>query len=120
MEEVWGSGQLGWYQAESKKSDRFFETDHSPLLMGLYSEVGSIMGAVKKLRREDKVFTDYKRSVIEEFGDAIWYFNALCRRRNYQFEELVQESTDKNQKHSEGVSVRQQAGRSGIRKSNCV
>lgn len=51
-----------------------------PLLLGLFGEVGSIMATAKKFHREGEAFAGYWHAVVEEFGDALWYFNAVCRR----------------------------------------
>ncbi len=66
------------------KTDRFLIEQVSPILLGLYGEVGSIMAASKKYRREKKAYLTYKDAVEEEFGDALWYFSALCRRMNIE------------------------------------
>lgn len=70
------------YERIIVETDRFSIEDISPILLGLYGEVGSIMAASKKYRREKKAYPTYKDAVEEEFGDALWYFSALCRRVN--------------------------------------
>lgn len=62
-----------------KPTDRLSD-DLRPVLLGLFGEVGSIMATAKKLHREGAAFTGYHTATIEEFGDALWYFTALCRR----------------------------------------
>lgn len=62
------------------ETDRFSVEDINPIRLGLYGEVGSIMAASKKFRREKKAYPAYKDAVEEEFGDALWYFSALCKR----------------------------------------
>src|SRR5688572_13699966 len=54
--------------------------DLRPVLFGLFGEVGSIMSIAKKVRREEEAYTGYEQAVVEEFGDAMWYLAALCRR----------------------------------------
>jgi hypothetical protein len=45
------------------------------------------MAAAKKHRREGKAFAGYRRAVEEEFGDALWYYAALCCRLGVQAHE---------------------------------
>lgn len=61
-------------------TDRFELEEISPILLGLFGEVGGVMAAAKKHRREGKAFVGYRRAVEEEFGDALWYYTAFCRR----------------------------------------
>lgn len=76
------------YERVIVETDRFKIEDIAPILLGLYGEVGSIMAASKKYRREIKAFPTYRDAVEEEFGDAIWYFSALCRRLNFELAEV--------------------------------
>lgn len=68
------------YEKLVAKTDKFSMEVLKPILLGLYGEVGSIMSAAKKYHREKKAYVGYKDAVEEEFGDALWYFVALCRR----------------------------------------
>jgi NTP pyrophosphatase (non-canonical NTP hydrolase) len=50
------------------------------VLLGLFGEVGSLLSALKKKQRDKDAFVAYYDSVIEELGDALWYFaNAALR-----------------------------------------
>lgn len=80
--ELEGAIPLQQYERVIGDTDRFSIEDISPILFGLYGEVGSIMAASKKYRREKKAYPTYRDAVEEEFGDALWYFSALCRRVN--------------------------------------
>lgn len=79
-----GAILLQEYERVIVDTDRFSIDDISPILLGLYGEVGSIMAASKKYRREEKAYHAYRDAVEEEFGDALWYFSALCRRVNVE------------------------------------
>ena len=46
------------------------------------------MATIKKLRREDKAYSGYITAVVEELGDALWYFATLCRRLGYCIEKV--------------------------------
>ena len=84
LNELKGAIPLQEYERIIVETDRFSIEDISPILLGLYGEVGSIMAASKKYRREKKAYPTYKDAVEEEFGDALWYFSALCRRVNVE------------------------------------
>lgn len=84
-----GSIPIQDYENAIIKTDRFDQTDIVPILLGLYGEVGSIMAATKKYRREKLAYPGYQLEVEEEFGDAFWYFAALSRRCNLGLTELL-------------------------------
>lgn len=84
---------LAEYMRQVEPTDRFAATDVGPILLGLFGEVGSIMATAKKLHREKEVYADYRHAVEEEFGDALWYFTALCRRLEVRMDDLFAEAT---------------------------
>lgn len=50
------------------------------VLLGLFGEVGSLLSALKKKQRDKESFSSYHDEVVEELGDALWYFaNAALR-----------------------------------------
>jgi hypothetical protein len=50
------------------------------------------MATAKKLHREKEVYVGYRNAVEEEFGDALWYFTALCRRLNLRMDGILAEA----------------------------
>ena len=60
-----------------------------PVLFGLFGEVGSVLATSKKRVREKALFPQYEQSLVEEFGDALWYFAALCRRTRFGIESVA-------------------------------
>lgn len=80
------------YQKQVSDTDRFRSEDMTPVLLGLFGEVGSVMSTSKKLQREGSAFVGYQRDVEEELGDALWYLTALCRRVNIQLTDLFDEA----------------------------
>src|ERR1700732_97067 len=68
------------YNRLTAETDRFGPDEITPVLLGLFGEVGGVMAAAKKHRREGTAFVGYRRAGEEEFGDVLWYFAALCRR----------------------------------------
>lgn len=43
-------------------------------LLGLFGETGSLLSELKKKQRDKDAYVSYQDSIIEEFGDALWYF----------------------------------------------
>lgn len=50
------------------------------LLFGLFGEIGSLLSALKKHRRDTNSFSSYEEAVLEELGDCLWYLAATCDR----------------------------------------
>jgi NTP pyrophosphatase (non-canonical NTP hydrolase) len=49
-------------------------------LLGIFGEVGSLLSELKKKQRDSNSYVAYHDSVIEEFGDVLWYLaNAALR-----------------------------------------
>lgn len=107
------------YEIKAQLTDKFSHTDLTPILLGLYGEIGSVMSTTKKFRREKKAYIGYKEAVEEEFGDALWYFNAICRRLGYKLSDMfsavfdnkdfktLSASSDSNAPLSQTISVNQ-------------
>ena len=70
--------------------------DLRPVLMGLFGEVGSVLAATKKHYREKEVYVGYNSALVEEFGDVLWYFTALCRRLDCGVDEIFLKIADAN------------------------
>ena len=58
-------------------------------LLGLFGEIGSLLSALKKKQRDREAYTGYRESVIEEFGDVLWYFSNIAGRANLKLSELA-------------------------------
>lgn len=54
--------------------------DTDTALLGLVGEVGSLVSALKKKRRDTDGFLGYHDAVLEELGDVLWYVSAVARR----------------------------------------
>lgn len=85
---------LRQYELSIEKTDRFSKDEITQVLMGLYGEVGSIMATSKKYYRERKAYVGHQAAVEEEFGDAFWYFAALCRRLDLKIETVFEMQCD--------------------------
>jgi hypothetical protein len=47
------------------------------------------MATAKKFHREKEAYAGYRYAVEEEFGDALWYLTALCRRLAVRVDEVL-------------------------------
>lgn len=73
---------LASYQRRAQQTDQRRSIDYNfafPLL-GLFGEIGSLLSAVKKKQRDPIAYVGYQESVLEEFGDVLWYLAALADR----------------------------------------
>ena len=77
------------YMAQVEPTDMLSVDDLQPILLGLFGEVGSIMATAKKFHREKEAYAGYRHAVEEEFGDALWYMTALCRRLHLRVDEIL-------------------------------
>jgi len=88
MDDHAGIAFLRQYELSIGITDKFSKDEITPILMGLYGEVGSIMATSKKFYREKKAYAGHRAAVEEEFGDAFWYLSALSRRLSINMESL--------------------------------
>jgi len=58
-------------------------------LLGLVGEVGSLVSALKKKRRDTDGFLGYHDAVVEELGDVLWYVSAVARRGGTGLEDVL-------------------------------
>jgi NTP pyrophosphatase (non-canonical NTP hydrolase) len=69
-------------------SDRL-GNDMDTALLGLVGEVGSLVSALKKKRRDTDGFPGYHDAVLEELGDVLWYVSAVARRGGTSLSEAL-------------------------------
>ncbi len=90
-----GSGPLllNEYQNFAKRTDQSANsvrlTGPSFLLMGLFGEVGSLLSELKKKLRDKEAYAEFDRTLLEEFGDVLWYFSVVAFRVNLPLEALA-------------------------------
>lgn len=60
------------------------------VLLGLFGEVGSLLSALKKKQRDKESFSSYHDEVIEELGDALWYFSNAALRAGMNLSEIAE------------------------------
>lgn len=81
------------YQNLTLKTDKNPETGYDGLklpLLGLFGEVGSLLSELKKKQRDADSYVGYANSVMEEFGDVMWYFANIAQRANLSLKLLAQ------------------------------
>lgn len=99
-----GSMSIAEYELASARADQLPDDALTPVRLGLFGEVGSLMATSKKLHREGNAFAAYSHAVIEEFGDTLWYLAALCRRLGYKLEDIVADASNSEDVLSELVT----------------
>lgn len=85
------------YAAAIIETDRLTTENLTPVLMGIFGEVGGIMAAAKKKHREKGAYYKFDAAVVEEFGDTLWYFSALARRTDTQLDVLFFKAMEQSQ-----------------------
>jgi NTP pyrophosphatase (non-canonical NTP hydrolase) len=81
------------YQQYTKSTDQNAlsgaEGLHLPIL-GLFGEVGGLLSELKKKQRDKDSYSGYQQSVVEEFGDVLWYFANIAERADLSLDVLTQ------------------------------
>lgn len=77
------------FETHAAATDQLVEGDVATALLGLVSEVGSLVGALKKRRRDADSFFGYREAVAEELGDVMWYASAVARRSGTSLKEVT-------------------------------
>ena len=78
------------YQRAAVLTDKMPPADLSTPILGLFGEVGSVVAAVKKKRRDTAAYVSYGRTLREELGDVLWYFCAIASRAGLDLSILAQ------------------------------
>jgi NTP pyrophosphatase (non-canonical NTP hydrolase) len=68
------------FEAQAAAADQLDPSDSETALLGLVGEIGSLVTALKKKRRDTDGFFGYHEAVVEELGDVLWYISAVARR----------------------------------------
>ena len=71
--------------------------DTDTALLGLVGEVGSLVSALKKKRRDTDGFLGYHDAVLEELGDVLWYVSAVARRGGISLADALAHAIDSAQ-----------------------
>lgn len=89
-----GTLLLSEYAAEVAPTDILKSADLHPVLQGLFGEVGGVMSSAKKHVREKAAYPGFRKAAEEEFGDALWYLAAICRRIGVSLESIFAEAAN--------------------------
>lgn len=67
------------YYEIAGKTDRLIERENHAELMavGLLGEAGSVLAELKKGERDKDAYPEYRRRIVDEMGDLLWYFVRL-------------------------------------------
>jgi len=65
------------------------ESEPDTAFLGLFGEIGSLVSALKKRRRDKDAYFGYERAVLEEVGDVLWYASAFARRGGTSLAEVA-------------------------------
>lgn len=78
---------LAEYEQRASASNQFGDDAASlnQLRYGFFGEVGGLLSAVKKAKR-DRLESTEKAAAEEELGDALWYFAAIARHHQLKLE----------------------------------
>jgi NTP pyrophosphatase (non-canonical NTP hydrolase) len=80
------------YEVRANASNQFLQAPDAinQLRYGFFGEVGGLLSAVKKSRRE--LGAKERDTVMEELGDALWYFTTIVRHHHLQLETVGEET----------------------------
>lgn len=88
------------------ETDRLPLSDRTPVLQGLFGEVGGILSALKKEKREPESSIGLKAVIVEELGDTFWYFTCLCSRLGLDTLKIYLNLVRANRKNTKGPANR--------------
>lgn len=93
-----GEAPLGLddYQLFTKVTDKNERSGIEGLdfaLLGLFGETGSLLSELKKKQRDKDAYVSYQDSIIEEFGDTLWYFANTALHAGINLSVLAQRAT---------------------------
>jgi NTP pyrophosphatase (non-canonical NTP hydrolase) len=80
------------FERSAAASDRLGR-DMDTAILGLVGEVGSLVSALKKKRRDTDGFLGYHDAVLEELGDVLWYVSAVARRGGTSLSDVLARAT---------------------------
>lgn len=83
--------QLGAYQGHVLSTTKLKNDILSYALLGVFGEVGSVMEAVKKREREGSSYLTFESDVLEELGDAFWYYTLAASQLSLEIELIARD-----------------------------
>lgn len=98
------------YSERVCETDQFRADQTLPIVFGLFGEVGGLVATAKKHDREQNAYLGYHERVTEEFGDILWYFNALCKRSKVSSANIFQEAFERTCSRTDVAACSGKAG----------
>ena len=93
------------YQEFTKTTDTGAEVNGhlGYLALGLVDEAGEVAGKIKKLFRDfnGEMSDSYKKEIIKEVGDVLWYMTRLADELDTNIEEIAEINKNKLQSRLE-------------------
>ncbi len=86
------------FETHATAVDQLDQNAIDTVILGLVGEVGSLVSALKKKRRDTDGFFGYHEAVIEELGDVLWYVSAVARRGGSSLVEVVERAAGSDRK----------------------
>lgn len=84
-----GPVALNAYQRAAHLTDKMPADDFLTPVLGAFGEVGGLVAALKKQRREGAAYPTYHAEILEELGDVLWYLAAIATRANLDLSALA-------------------------------
>jgi NTP pyrophosphatase (non-canonical NTP hydrolase) len=84
------------YQNFTKQTDKNERSGIEGLdfaLLGLFGETGSLLSELKKKQRDKDAYVSYQDSILEEFGDTLWYFANTALHAGINLSVIAQRAT---------------------------
>jgi NTP pyrophosphatase (non-canonical NTP hydrolase) len=74
-----GPLKVAEFERNARDTDKLGQELETAVL-GLFGEIGTLVSALKKKRRDADAYFGYRAVVLEEMGDVLWYASAVARR----------------------------------------
>jgi hypothetical protein len=81
------------YQVAARQTDRMPEEGLIAPVLGLFSETGSLLSQLNKKQRDRTAYVAYESGILEELGDALWFFSNIASRADLHLGILAQRMT---------------------------
>jgi NTP pyrophosphatase (non-canonical NTP hydrolase) len=78
------------YESRAICADQLDPQDAETPFLGLVGEIGTLVSALKKKRRDTDAYFGYRDVVVEEIGDVLWYLSAVARRGGTSLVETIE------------------------------
>ncbi len=100
---------LNEFQQAANRTDQRPGRDNEAALLfpviGLSSEIGSLVRHVKKRLRDDDAYELFSAEMADELGDVLWYVANLAEKLGFELDEIAQRNLRKIRGSSTSVSA---------------